>query len=119
MGQMYKDAGADYLFAGYDVNGSVPLSVEVVLDKAAEADIWLLKYNSTVDKGYSDLLAEYDGYIHFKPFKERNVFACNVHRNNVFEEAAFHPEMLLKDLATLFHPALFPEYKTKYYERMR
>lgn len=119
MGQMYKDAGADYLFAGYDVNGSVPLSVEVVLDKAAEADIWLLKYNSTVDKGYSDLLAEYDGYIHFKPFKERNVFACNAHRNNVFEEAAFHPEMLLKDLATLFHPALFPEYKTKYYERMR
>ena len=118
MGQMYNDAGADYLFAGYNVNGSVPLSVEVVLDKAAEADIWLLKYNSTVDKGYSDLLAEYDGYIHFKPFKERNVFACNAHRNNVFEEAAFHPERLLKDLVALFHPALFTEYKTKYYERM-
>lgn len=119
MGQMYKDAGADFLFADYDVSGSVPLSVEVVLDKAADADIWLLKYNSSTDKNYSDLLAEYDGYVHFKPFRERNVYACNTHRKNVFEESAFHPERLLKDLSALFHPSLFPEYKIVYYEKMR
>ena len=119
MGQMYKDAGADFLFADYDVSGSVPLSVEVVLDKAADADIWLLKYNSSTDKNYSDLLAEYDGYVHFKPFRERNVYACNTHRKNVFEESAFHPERLLKDLSALFHPNLFPEYETVYYEKMR
>ena len=119
MGQMYSDAGADYLFADYDVNGSVPLSVEVVLDKAADADMWLLKYNSSIDKSYSELLAEYDGYIHFKPFRERNIYACNTHKKNVFEESAFHPERLLKDLIALFHPYLFPEYKAVYYEKMR
>jgi iron complex transport system substrate-binding protein len=119
MGQMYSDAGADYLFADYDVNGSVPLSVEVVLDKTADADMWLLKYNSSVDKSCSDLLEEYDGYIHFKPFRERNVYACNTHKKNVFEESAFHPERLLKDLIALFHPYLFPEYKAVYYEKMR
>lgn len=118
MGQMYKDAGADYLFAGYNVCGSVPLSVEVMLEKASEADIWLFKYNSTIDKSYSDLLGEYDGYAHFKPFRERNVYACNTHRNHVFEESAFHPETLLKELAALFHPMLFPEYNTVYYEKM-
>ena len=119
MGQMYKDAGADYLFAAYETAGSVPLSVEVVLDKASEADIWLFKYNSSVDKIYHSLLEEYDGYAHFKPFKERNVYACNTHKNNLFEETAFHPERLLKELVALFHPSLLPEYKTVYYEKMR
>lgn len=119
MGQMYKDAGADYIFADYDACGSLPLSVEVVFDKAAEADIWLLKYNSSVDKTCSALLGEYEGYAHFKPFKDGNVYACNTHKKNVFEEASFHPEKLLKDLAALFHPMLFPEYKTVYYEKMR
>ena len=119
MGQMYKDAGADYLFAAYETAGSVPLSVEVVLDKASEADVWLFKYNSSVDKIYHSLLEEYDGYAHFKPFKERNVYACNTHKNNLFEETAFHPERLLKELVALFHPSLLPEYKTVYYEKMR
>lgn len=119
MGQMYNAAGADYLFSEYDVNGSVPLSVEVVLDKAADADIWLLKYNSVFDKKYPDLLAEYDGYAHFKPFRNRNIYACNTHRNNIFEETAFHPEKLLRELVALFHPILLPEYKTLYYEKMR
>ena len=65
------------------------------------------------------LLEEYDGYAHFKPFKERNVYACNTHKNNLFEETAFHPERLLKELVALFHPSLLPEYKTVYYEKMR
>lgn len=119
MGQMYKTAGADYLFSDYDVNGSVPLSAEIVLDKAVDADIWLLKYNSTVDKSCQDLLAEYDGYKYFKPFGNKNIYACNTHRNNVFEETAFHPERLLRELVALFHPTLLPEYKTVYYEKMR
>ena len=68
---------------------------------------------------YPDLLAEYDGYAHFKPFRNRNIYACNTHRNNIFEETAFHPEKLLRELVALFHPILLPEYKTLYYEKMR
>ena len=119
MGQMYKDAGADYLFADYDVTGSVPLSVEVVLDRASCADIWLLKYNSVVDKTLKDLSGEYAGYANFAPYVSGNVYACNSHRNNVFEETAFHPERLLRELVALFHPLLSPGYKTVYYEKMR
>ena len=119
MGQMYKDAGADYAFAHYDASGSVPLAVEVVLDKAGDSDIWLVKYNSENDKTYSSLLAEYNGYMHFKPFENRNVYACNTHKKNVFEETAFHPERLLRELVALFHPVLLPDYRTVYYEKMR
>lgn len=118
MGRMYKDAGADYIFADCGENGSVPLSYEVVLDRASEADIWLFKYNALEDKTKKSLLADWDGYSLFKPFREGSLYACNTHRNNIFEEISFHPERLLKELVALFHPTLLPGYKSVYYEKI-
>lgn len=119
MGQLYSDAGADYLFADYGENGSVPLSFEVVLDRAADADIWLMKYNSLTDKTYSSLLTDFDGYAYFEPFRQNRIYFCNTHRNHIFEEVSFHPEKLLRELVALFHPSLIPEYTLNYYEKMR
>lgn len=119
MGRIYSDAGADYIFSYTAGTGSVPLSFETVLEKASDADVWLVKYNSPVDKTYTSLLAEHGGYIHFRPFEERNIYVCNTKYRRIFEERSFHPEILLKELVALFHPELFPEYKLKYYERMR
>ena len=119
MGQLYKDAGADYLFSSYKGSGSVPLSYEVVLDKAADADIWLIKYNSPTDKSKSSLLDEFAGYGTFKPLKDGCIFGCNTHRNNIFENTSFHPERLLKELVAIFHPDLMTDYETEYYEKLR
>lgn len=119
MGQMYADAGADYLFAACTGSGSVPLSYEVVLDKAADADLWLLKYNSDVDRTLESLLADFAGYSYFKPFRQRNIYACNTHHRHLFEETAFHPERLLKELVAIFHPRLLTGYTLQYYEKMR
>ena len=119
MGRMYADAGADYLFSHCKGSGSVPLSFELVLERAADADVWLVKYNSEVDKTYSSLLAEYAGYAHFKPFKEKNIYICNTRNKRLFEDRTFHPERMLKELVALFHPQLLPGYELKYYERMR
>ena len=118
MGRMYADAGADYLFSHCKGSGSVPLSFELVLERAADADVWLVKYNSEVDKTYSSLLAEYAGYAHFKPFKEKNIYVCNTRNKRLFEDRTFHPERMLKELVALFHPQLLPGYELKYYERM-
>lgn len=119
MGRMYADAGADYLFSYCKGCGSVPLSFETVLERAADADIWLMKYNSPVEKSYSSLLDEYSGYALLRPFAERNIFSCNTACKRLFEESAFHPERLLKELVAIFHPELMPGYKMRYYERMR
>lgn len=118
MGQLYKDAAADYLFADCGSNGSVPLSFEVVLDRAADADIWLFKYNAPVNKTYASLISDFEGYVHFAPFKHKNIYACNTHRKNIFEEVAFHPERLLRELVALFHPSLIPGYTLYYYEKI-
>ncbi len=119
MGQMYADAGTDYIFSFCKGRGSVPLAFEVVLEKAAAADVWLVKYNSDAEKTYASLQGEFAGYSNFRPFKEKNIYACNTKYKRVFEECAFHPELLLKELVALFHPEVLPEYKLRYYEKMR
>ena len=119
MGRMYTDAGADYLFSFCKGSGSVPLSYEVVLDNAVDADVWLLKYNSDVDRTRESLLADFAGYLHFKPFKQHNIYACNTRYRHLFEETAFHPERLLKELVAIFHPELLTDYTLQYYEKMR
>lgn len=117
-GQIYSDAGADYLFSSYSGSGSVPLAFETVLSKAVDADIWLFKYNSPLDKSKDVLLAEYPGYAHFKPFKTGNIFACNTSKKRIFEETAFHPERLLRELVSIFHSNLLPQYEPVYYEKV-
>ena len=119
MGRMYADAGADYLFSWCEGSGSVPLSYEVVLDKAADADVWLLKYNAATDRTCESLLADFAGYSHFKPLKEQNIYACNTRYRHLFEETAFHPERLLKELVAILHPELLADYTLQYYEKMR
>ena len=119
MGRMYVDAGADYLFSWCKGSGSVPLSYEVVLDKAADADVWLFKYNSEVDRTYGSLQADFAGYSHFKPFVKRNIYACNTRNRHLFEETSFHPERLLKELVAIFHPSLLTDYTLLYYEKIR
>ena len=119
MGRMYADAGADYLFSSCKGSGSVPLSYEVVLDKAADADVWLLKYNSDVDRTRESLLADFVGYSYFRPFKKQSMYACNTRYRHLFEETAFHPERLLRELVAILHPELLPGYTLKYYEKMR
>lgn len=119
MGCMYVDAGADYLFASDGVSGSVPYAWETVLHRAADADIWLMKYGAQEDKTYSALAAEFEGYSLLKPFRLRNIYACNVSRKRFYEETPFRPDLLLRELAAIFHPGLFGDTELRYYEKMR
>ena len=79
MGLIYRDAHISYAYASDTHSGSLPLSFETVLDKAGEADIWLMSFQGHLTK--SLLLAEYAGYEQLRAFKEG-------------------------DLIVLFHPAL-------------
>lgn len=118
-GRLYKDSGADYFLSDNSSSGSVPLSFEYVLENAAEADIWLVKYNSPENMTLSSMLADVSGYAHFKAFRNGEVYGCNTHNRNIFEETSFHPERLLRELVSLFHPAILSGEKTGYYEKIR
>lgn len=108
--QMYKDAGAEYIFSYETDTGSVPYSFEKVLDKGENADIWTLKYDSATPMTYSDLRAEYEPYQMFKPFKEKKIFTCNTITTPYYECISIHPDYILADLVYIFHPELMPGY---------
>jgi len=104
IGQMIADAGGEYVFKENKGSGAVPLSFETVFEKAVDSDIWLLK-NSKSDKlTYKLLEADYKPYASFKPFRERNIWICDVYQVPYFELTSFHPELLLGEFISIFHP---------------
>lgn len=106
IGRMIADAGGDYLFNDNNGSGSVPLSFETVFERAQDADVWLLKNSGSVKLTYSLLEQDFKSYSSFKPFKERNIWVCNVNQVPYFELTSFHPEMLLREFISIFHPEI-------------
>lgn len=118
MANMLADAGASYPWADNNSTTYMPLAFETVLDKAGEADIWIIKYNWPKDMTYESLKKEYKPYSNFKAFKKKNIYGCNTAYSNYYEDLPIHPDYILKDMAYVFHPELFPDYTPKYYKKI-
>lgn len=118
MATMYKDAGGEYIFTGYNSTGSVPLSFENVYDAACDADIWLFKYGKERDMTYNDLRSEYKPYENFAPFKNKGIYTCNSVKTPYYEYIAIHPDYILADFLHIFHPQLMPGYEPVCYKPM-
>jgi len=118
MAHLYKDAGADYLFAYLRGAGGVPLSFETVLQKAIHADLWTILYNRDEDMTYSALQADFSSYSLFAPFLNRRIFGCNVNYLPYYEEVPLHPDYLLAELIAIFHPDLLPDHNFRYYKHL-
>ena len=65
---------------------------------------------------YRTLQKEYAPYARFKAFREKKIYGCDSSRCNYYEETPFRPDLLLQELAALFHPGLFPDYRFRYYQ---
>ncbi len=104
IGQMIADAGGEYAFNENKGSGAVPLSFETVFEKAVDSDIWLLKNSKTDKLTYKLLESDYKPYASFKPFRDRKIWICDVYRVPYFELTAFHPELLLAEFISIFHP---------------
>lgn len=115
MGMMYADAGADYLWKDTSESGSMTLSPEHVLERALEADIWILKYNQDAPLTYRQMQEDHPICEQFKAFREHRVYACNTHTIPFYEDTPFHPERLLADLLQIFHPELSISTKNTYF----
>lgn len=120
MSKMLSDAGASYIWKDNNFVGSRPLAFEQVLEKAENADFWLIKYNNpSKDLTYSGLKSEFRPYSYFDAFKNKNVYECNTGKINYYEDLPIHPDFILQDFAFVFHPELFPNYIPLYYRKMK
>lgn len=106
MGVLYRDAGADYVFADRPNSGSLPLSIETVFEAAQSADIWLIKYNQATPLTLAELESDYPSFAHFRSFQSGRVYGCNQETSQFYEETPYHPDRLLADLLRIIHPEL-------------
>ncbi|MBQ9560999.1 MAG: ABC transporter substrate-binding protein [Prevotella sp.] len=119
VGGLLADAGADYIFSDEPASGSVPYSPEVVFDRAQQADIWMFKYNQAVDITSQQLASEWGNYGKMKAFTTGNVYQCNLSLVPYYEEAPFHPNILLKEYVKILHPDVLKDYELRYYKKLK
>ena len=117
MATMFADAGAAYPWADDSSTGSLQLSIEQVIDKASDADIWIMR-NFAPLRSNADLLALSPLYSEFKAFHDGRVYNCDTLSKPIFNDIAFHPERVLLDFIIIFHPELFPGLECTYYHNL-
>lgn len=108
--RLYADAGAEYLFADLKGNGGIPLSTEKVVDKAVEADIWLIKHHGNLDRQQMNADTPLLAGI------KAPIWWCDTSKTLLYEETPFHPERLLENLIAILHPELGIEAEYNYFK---
>ncbi len=116
MASMITDAGGNHPWADNTSVGSLPLDIAAVIDRASDADRWFV--NSMTDLTPQSFL---DNMPHAEAFKAfpNNVYVCNTRTTSIYLDLAFHPEHLLADYISIFHPEVLPEHKLRYFKTLK
>ncbi|HOV83502.1 MAG TPA: ABC transporter substrate-binding protein [Paludibacteraceae bacterium] len=119
MAQLFLDAGGNYFYADDTTKGSLPLNFEKILKNFAETDVWLNCSYCSLD----ELLKADAKYALFRPVKLKQVYNFNKRRlssgaNDFWESGIAHPDLLLKDIISILHPELLPDYELFYTKKL-
>lgn len=120
MATFVRDAGGDYLWQDDDSSGGIPLSVESVITRARNADVWL---NPGLCASLRDIRGRDERYTLFRAIGNGRVYNhdAKVNRhggNDYWETGAASPHLVLKDLIRILHPDLLPEHRPIWYRRL-
>ena len=121
MGRLISDAGGDYIWKETISETSLPYGLENVWLKAMKAEYWL---NISTVSTREEILTV-DGRLGDLPsFKSGNLYNNNnrVSKNggiDYWESGTMNPHIILRDIAAILHPDLFPGYKYYYYRKVK
>ena len=119
--RLIADAGGVYRWAEDTHRASIPLSLEAVLERSGDADVW---FTSGLDWfSRADLLAANEHYGAFRAFREDRVYNNNARlneykANDYWETGLIEPDVQLADVIRILHPERLPEHRLKYYRRL-
>jgi iron complex transport system substrate-binding protein len=114
------DAGGDYLWKDDKGSESIPLSLETVMERANQANIWINPGSVTT---LGEIPALDQRMKEIKSFKENNVYNFTARitpggGNDFWESGVVHPDWILKDLIAIFHPEMMSNHKFVYYKKL-
>ncbi|MFO0946468.1 MAG: ABC transporter substrate-binding protein [Planctomycetota bacterium] len=118
--QFLRDAGANYLWADDQTQGSLRLGFEAVLERGHGADFWL---NTGTWRSVADAVAQDPRYLNFRPLAEGRTYNHNARTNSFggndfFETGPARPDLVLADLIKIFHPELMKEHTLFWYRQL-
>ncbi len=119
LAQIFRDAGAQYVFDNDDTGG-VNIEFEQMYAAAANADYWRILNSYEGDFSYEALKASEPRNELFKAFKEKRVIYCNMKQTPYYEKSPVMPDVLLSDLVAIFHPELMSaDYEPTFYRMLK
>ena len=120
MARLIRDAGADYIYRKNTGNTSMPIDLEEAYTLASQADFWLntdrMESLSTLAAKcpkFKDTRALSNGYVYNNTRR-----ANSAGGNDFYESAVVNPDILLRDLAAIFHPELSSD-TLVYYKKLK
>jgi iron complex transport system substrate-binding protein len=118
--ELIRDAGGEYLWQNTESAVSMPLGLENVFLKALKADYWL---NTGTANTRNDILSVDPRFARLQCFKSGNIFNNNKRvnaneGNDYWEGGCLNPHLILRDIASILHPVLFPEIELVYYKKV-
>ncbi len=117
----FNDAQSDYLWKTSEGTGSLALSFEAVYDRAKKADFWI---NPAQFETLEQLSKANPHYANFDAFKNKQVYSFVGKKGKTggvlfYELGPTRPDLVLKDLISIIHPEIFPDYQRTFYERLQ
>ncbi len=119
--QFIKDANAEYIYTDTKGSGSMALSFETVLSEAQNTEYWVAPGQF---KSIEHLRETSSHYNQFDAVKNRKVFTYSNTTGETggvlyYELAPNRPDLVLKDLISIFHPELLPDYETTFFKPLK
>ena len=119
--QFIKDANAEYIYANTKGSGSMALAFETVLSEAQNTKFWIAPGQF---KSYEHLMETSAHYKQFDAVKNLKVFTYSNTTGETggvlyYELAPNRPDLVLKDLISIFHPELLPDYETTFFKPLK
>ncbi len=120
MGELFRDAGADYFYSKDTTGGSLPLNFETVLQNFSNATVWLNCYYNSMD----ELMKSDEKNKLFLPVKNGRVYNFNKRMlpnkaNDFWESGVSRPDLLLSDVIAILHPEILPNYQLYFSNQLK
>lgn len=113
-----EDANASYIYKDTRGSGSIALAFETVLSDAQDVDFWV---SPGQFKSFEQLMESSTHYSQFKAVRQQNVYTYSNSTGETggvifYELAPTRPDIVLKDLISIFHPRLLPNYEPVFFK---
>lgn len=107
-GQLLSDAGGMNPFEDVKGPGPIHLAPEEMLMKGGKSDKWLIRHFEKSGLTLSSLKADNKLYSGLKPYQTGEIYEVNTLEKPIFEDGAFHPNLILRELIRIIHPEIDP-----------